>query len=68
MHNKLLPEVIETIKRLDKINKGNIGDVHYIKVPKDVFRPFRECIVKLIKTNNGWHVAPEDNEQFNETN
>lgn len=67
MHNKLLPEVTEAIKHLDKINKGKIGDIHYIKVPKDMFSPFRDCIVKLEKLASGWHISPTGNEHFNES-
>lgn len=68
MHNKLLPEVIQAIKDLDSGKIVCFKDVYYLKVPKDIFSPFRECIVKLERTNNGWQIAVEGNEQFNELN
>ena len=66
MHNKLLPEVVQTLKDLDSGKIVCFEDVYYLKVPKDMFSPFRDCVIKIIRTNNGWHIAEEGNEQFYE--
>ena len=66
MHNKLLTEVIQAIKDLDSGKIVCARDVYYIKVPKDIFSPFRDCIIKLERLSSGWHVSPTGNEHFNE--
>lgn len=68
MHNKLMPEVIQTIKDLDSGKIVCLKDVYYLKVPKDMFSHYRDCIVKLERLASGWHIAETGNEQFNEMN
>lgn len=66
MHNKLPVEVIQAIKNLDSCKIIYYKDVYYLKVSKDMFSPYRNCLIKLIRTNNGWHIAEKGNEQFYE--
>ena len=66
MHNKLMPEVIQVIKDLDSGKITCFKDVYYLKVPKDMFSPYRDCIVKLVRLTSGWHIAEVGNEQFYE--
>lgn len=66
MHNKLLPEVIQAIKDLDSGKIKCDIDIYYIKVPRSIFSPYRDCIVKLERLASGWHISPTGNEHFNE--
>ena len=64
MHNKLLPEVMDTIRQL---NSGEIvcfSDIYYLKVPKDIFSPYRDCLIVLEKYSSGWDISIDKNTQL----
>lgn len=64
MHNSLLPEVIEVIRQLDNGEIIWYKNIYYLKIPKDMFSPLRDCVIVLERYEDGWRISDDKNTQL----